>query len=238
MTSFVLKIIAMITMFCDHFGYAFMGHFSYFNYIGRIAFPIFAFQISEGFIHTKNLKKYFMRLLLFAVISQIPFYLFLQKFMPNTVGELNILFTLLLGLLSIVVYDYFSKVENQELNYGVFGIPFKNLIGTMFAFFIAYIGELLKVDYGFWGIIVIFAFYLFKNNKLAMIISYITLCVMRYGTNILLYGFHIDYIYLALATISPILLIWLYNGKQGYHKIKYLLYLFYPLHLLLLYLFM
>lgn len=237
MTSFVLKIIAMISMFCDHFGYAFMGYFSYFNYIGRIAFPIFAFQISEGFTHTKNLKKYFLRLLAFAFISQIPFYLFLQKFIPNTIDELNIFFTLLLGLLSIIIYDYFSKVENQELNYKLFGIPFKNLIGIVFALFIAYIGELLKVDYGFWGIIVIFAFYLLKNKKLAMIICYITLCIIRYGINIFLYGFHIEYIYRALATMLPIIFIWLYNGKQGY-KIKYLLYLFYPLHLLLLYLFM
>lgn len=237
MTSFILKIIAMITMFCDHFGYAFVGHFSYFNYIGRIAFPIFAFQISEGFTHTKNLKKYFLRLFLFALIAQIPFHLFLQKFIPNSSSSLNIFFTLLLGLLSITIYHYFSKVENREFNYKLLGIPFKNIVGVMFAFFIAYIGELIHVDYGFWGIIVIFAFYLFKNNKLAMIISYITLCVIRYGINILLYGFYMQYIYLAIATILPIIFIGLYNGKQGY-KIKYLLYLFYPLHLLALYWFM
>ena len=60
MTSFVLKIIALITMFIDHLGYAIYGKFSYLNYIGRIAFPIFAFQISEGFVHTKNIKKYFI----------------------------------------------------------------------------------------------------------------------------------------------------------------------------------
>ncbi len=234
MTSFILKIIAMMTMFCDHFGYAFVGHFSYFNYIGRIAFPIFAFQISEGFMHTKNLKKYFVRLLVFAFLSQLPFHLFLQKFIPNSSSYLNIFFTLSFGLLSIIIYDYFSKVNNKELNYKLLGIPFKNIIGVIFAFFIAYMGELLHVDYGFWGIIVIFSFYLFKNNKLAMTISYITLCVIRYGINILLYGFYIQYIYLAIATILPIIFIVLYNGKQGY-KIKYLLYLFYPLHLLLLY---
>ena len=61
MSSFVLKIIAVITMFIDHLGYTIFGKFSYLNYIGRISFPIFAFQISEGYIHTKNLKKYFMR---------------------------------------------------------------------------------------------------------------------------------------------------------------------------------
>ena len=76
MTSFVLKLIALITMFIDHSGYIIMGSFSYFNYIGRIAFPIFAFQISEGFSHTHNLKKYFIRLGAFALISQIPFSLF------------------------------------------------------------------------------------------------------------------------------------------------------------------
>lgn len=234
MTSFALKIIAMFTMFCDHFGYAFMEHFSFFNYIGRIAFPIFAFQISEGFTHTKNLKKYFIRLFLFAIIAQFPFHLFIQKFIPNSASGLNIFFTLLLGLLSITIYDYFSKVENKELNHKLFGILFKNIIGIIFAFFIAYIGQLLHVDYGFWGILVIFTFYLFKNKKSAMIISYITLCIIRYGYSIIHYGFYIQYIYLALATILPIIFITLYNGKQGY-KIKYLLYLFYPLHLLLLY---
>ena len=55
MSSFVLKIIAVITMFIDHLGYTIFGKFSYLNYIGRISFPIFAFQISEGYIHTKNI---------------------------------------------------------------------------------------------------------------------------------------------------------------------------------------
>ena len=62
MTSFSLKIIAIVAMFCDHFGDAFFGQFSFLNLIGRMAFPIFAFQISEGYTHTKNLRKYFLRL--------------------------------------------------------------------------------------------------------------------------------------------------------------------------------
>ena len=97
MSSFVLKIIAVITMFIDHLGYTIFGKFSYLNYIGRISFPVFAFQISEGYIHTKNLKKYFLRLFLFAVISQIPFMLF-HSIISDTF-YLNIFFTLLLGLL-------------------------------------------------------------------------------------------------------------------------------------------
>lgn len=76
MTSFMLKIIAIITMFCDHLGYAIFEKFSFFNYIGRLAFPIFAFQISEGYAHTKSKKNYLMRLAMFAVVSQVPFTLF------------------------------------------------------------------------------------------------------------------------------------------------------------------
>ena len=60
MNSFILKIIACITMFIDHVGYAIFNGPSWFNYIGRIAFPIFAFQISEGYAHTRNIKKYLL----------------------------------------------------------------------------------------------------------------------------------------------------------------------------------
>lgn len=236
-TSFSLKIIALITMFCDHFGDALVGHFSFWNLIGRIAFPIFAFQISEGYVHTKNLKKYFMRLFAFALISQIPFHLFLQKFLPTATSSLNIFFTLLLGLGAITIYDYFSKVENKEFGFQIFGFEVKKIVGIISVLLIAYIANLLHTDYGFWGVVVIFNFYLFKNDKLAMIISYICLWVIRYGILILKNGFYMQYIYLAICTILPIIFISLYNGKQGY-KIRYLLYLFYPMHLLLLYWFM
>ena len=75
-SAFVLKIIAVITMTIDHSGYLIFGGSSFMNFIGRIAFPIFAFQITEGYTHTHNLKKYFLRLFAFALISQIPFMLF------------------------------------------------------------------------------------------------------------------------------------------------------------------
>lgn len=237
MTSFALKLIALFSMFCDHFGDAFIGSFSFFNLIGRMAFPIFAFQISEGYTHTKNLKKYFLRLGIFALISQIPFSLFLRKFVDPNSLSLNVFFTLLFGLLAIFLYDYVckcfadsknSKSENlRKLHIDkIFGIILVLLIGSL--------ASLLDTDYGFWGVIVIFAFYLFKDDKLAMTISFITLCVIRYGLQILEYGYNIGYILLAIFTILPIAYINMYNGKQG-KKIKYLLYVFYPVHLLLLY---
>lgn len=80
MTSFKLKIIAIITMVCDHFGDALFSVISPLNFIGRMAFPIFAFQLSEGYIHTKNIKRYLLRIFVFAIISQIPFiYLYINS---------------------------------------------------------------------------------------------------------------------------------------------------------------
>lgn len=232
MTSFVLKIIAMVTMFIDHLGDGIFKHFSAMNLIGRIAFPIFAFQISEGYTHTKNLKKYFLRLFLFAVVSQIPFTLFLSVYTNSF--SLNIFFTLFVGLFAIFIYDKivsskFAFSKNAKLDK-----YFKQALGIFIAIILGNIAQLCHFDYGFFGIAIIFLFYLFKNDKLAMVISFITSCILKYGISIISYGYNIGYILLCIFTILPIVFICLYNGKQG-RKIKYLLYFFYPVHLLILY---
>lgn len=248
MSSFVLKLIAIFTMFCDHIGDAVYSSVIL-NYIGRIAFPIFAFQLAQGFIHTSNRVKYFVRLLVFAAISQIPFYLFTQKFGVN-VGSLNIFFTLLLGFVCMAVYQWimdlhFDKkthsgneliTEKQSLAF--FNEYYiKKIIAVFVCLGIAYIGDLIHVDYGLWGVLVIFSFYLFKDNKLAMLISFITLVVIKYGNWIIQYGFHYQYVLLCLFTVIPAFLIAKYNGEKG-KSLKYLFYAFYPLHLLLIYLFL
>ena len=114
MSSFVLKIIAVVTMFIDHLGYIIWGRVTFFNYIGRLAFPIFAFQISEGYLHTKNLKKYFLRLIIIAIVSQIPYSLFLSTY-SNDYTSPNIFFTLISGLSSITIYDKLKEKDKKIL---------------------------------------------------------------------------------------------------------------------------
>ena len=250
MTSFALKIIALITMFIDHSGYAIMGHFSFFNYIGRVAFPIFAFQISEGYKHTKNLNKYFLRLGLFALVSQIPFSLFSLKYHGNPFG-LNVFFTLFLGLLAIYLYDYVVKIlKNSKIKSNInmtsndkitsvnekknnLFIYFGKILGIIMALLIAYVAEIINSDYGFWGVLVVFVFYIFNSKKLLTTIAFFALCAIKYIPQFIASGYNYIYIILALCTFLPILFIDLYNGKQG-PKIKYLLYIFYPVHLLIL----
>lgn len=223
MTIFILKIIAIITMFFDHVRYAFPNNVYLNNvftqYVGRISFPLFAFMITEGYIHTSDIKKYIKRLVIFALISQIPFMLFRTFVGDYTMG--NVLFTLLFGLLAIIALD---KIENT--------------LYSTFAVVICFLaGYFLDVDYGLWGISIIIIFFIFKNNKVLLSISYLIANFIYYYSLVkerlftpIINKFSIDYIIL----IIPLILVFLYNGKQG-RKIKYILYVFYPLHLIVLY---
>lgn len=215
MSSFALKMIAIFTMFLDHLGLSLYRQVSLFNYIGRLSFPIFAFQISQGYIHTKNFKKYLLRLTLFAIISQIPFIYFRYTF--SNAFLLNIFFTLILGLLSIKLFDIWGN----------------KFLGFVSAFLLALIGELIHVDYGFWGVFVIFLFYFFRDHKVQMAVMFVLSCVIKYAVEFL-YTPYYSLIWVCLATTLSIIPILLYNQKQG-RKVKYFLYLFYPIHLGLLY---
>lgn len=180
-SSFTLKIIAIIFMLCDHFGDAILKPFSFFNVLGRIAFPIFAFQLTEGYIHTKNLKKYFKRLIIFAIISQIPFMLFSSTFTSRF--SLNIFFTLFIGLFAIYIYD---KSHNKFL-------------GILVTIFLCALAQLIKTDYGAWGVCIIMIFYIFKDKKIWMCLLYLLSCLLKYLPYLLAYNFH--YIYMLLYLV-------------------------------------
>ena len=217
MTSFALKIIAIICMISDHVGYSIFNKVTFFNYIGKISFPIFAFLISEGYLHTKNLKNYLIRLTIFAFLSQIPFMLFFSTFNINGLN-LNIFFTLLLGLISITIYE---KTD-------------RSFIGIITFLLLAILAQIANCDYGFFGVCLIFLFYTLKNNKLKMNISILLITVIRYSL-LFFKSSNITYIYFGIFSCISLIFINLYNNKKG-KNIKYFFYIFYPLHLLILYL--
>lgn len=216
MSSFVLKIIGIIAMLCDHSCDAILGHYSYLNLIGRLAFPIFAFQIAVGYTHTKDLKKYMFRLLLFALVSQVPFMLFTSTYDANF--SFNIFFTFLLGICTLYIYDKCNK----------------KILGIIAVILVSVIAQLIKIDFGAFGILTIFIFYLFKDKKLLMVFYFIPLCFLKYAPDIINTPYlYKTYLQLGIATALSIVFILVYNKKQG-PKLKYLFYVFYPLHLLIL----
>ncbi len=220
LNSFDLKIIAMITMLIDHMGLIFFPQYGIFRYIGRLAFPIFCFLLVEGFHHTSNVKKYLGRLLLFAVISEYPFDLMVCA--PGQFMEAqNIFFTLFLGLSAISIMHYFD--EKYPMDYFL-----KTLVNVLVAITFSSIAVFLKTDYDVLGVFYIVIFYLYRGKHL-----FIFLCIEI--ISIYFYSGIYEHWYMnkqAFAGLAVILTA-LYNGERG-PKVKYLFYVFYPLHILAL----
>lgn len=216
MNSYHLKLIAIITMLIDHIGAVLVPSnttlYLVLRCIGRLAFPIFVFLLVEGFYHTKDVKKYLLRLGAFALLSELPFDLaFYGKILEFT--HQNIFFTLFLGLACMYLM---SRVEVAFRENMVLMNLFRALLLLLFCLFAYY----LKTDYDYRGVLLIIGFYLLRGNKVLL-------------TAILLFvsGYLLGYIN-GLATFAMVPIAF-YNGKKG-KSIKYAFYIFYPAHLLVL----
>lgn len=231
MTSLTLKWIAIVTMLIDHIGVALVpsGTPMYIicRSIGRIAFPLFAFMIAEGYFYTKNYKKYMLRLLTFAVISEVPFDFMLHGKFPVWESQ-SIYVTFVVALAGLYFFDHFAAANRR----------FSALLALLGS---ALAAELFKADYGAYGILIVFVFYFYRGRPRAVVMWYSIAVIVfsvlnavsampytRSALFALINGF-------ALFSMVPILL---YNKKRGYTGpvLQYFFYAFYPAHMLILYL--
>ncbi|MBO5291172.1 MAG: conjugal transfer protein TraX [Clostridia bacterium] len=232
LNSNTLRLVAVLLMVSDHIWATAMSFGNWMTYIGRMAFPIFAFQIAEGFVHTKNFKKYALRLLAFAVISEIPFNLFYSSRWFNPYHQ-NVMFTLLLGLLAIKVIDNLKK-DISPKNIG------KSLLWLAL---IAVGGTLGFVDYGFLGVLTVVMFYLcrgYRFTPILQLIGTILINIVFFEGQVFIFdvfGKTVEIPSQGFAVFS-LIPIWLYNGKKGKSSkvLQYGFYAFYPVHMLILYL--
>ncbi len=229
-----LKIIAAVTMLIDHIGFLLLGYgvlqmfpgstrqysewygvYHLMRCVGRVAFPIYAFLLTEGIAHTRDWKKYGLRLGIFAVLSEIPFDL--MCFQKPICGETqNIFFTLLIGLLTVEAAEYAARKISGEKIILVW-------ITTGTCGCIAAV--LLRTDYDYIGILLIVLLYLLRERRIGQ-------CVAGFfwiSANLSGIGF-------LLGVAVSFLLIGIYNGERGNKRGKYIFYIFYPVHLLVLYL--
>ena len=230
-TSFSLHIMAMVFMLCDHlWGVSVVNH-DIFTCIGRLAFPIYAFMIVEGYFHTSNLRKYVKRLFFFALLSEIPFNLVTGSnwFYPL---HQNVLWSF---LISIGLIHWNEKVRSRSV--------WKRIPVGFASICVAYIGGIITfVDYYNAGILMVLTFYFFRGKKWWNYLGQL-LCMWYINFEILGgFGYEFNLFgsthFIARQSIALLALIpiWFYNGKQGYHskKLHAVYYLFYPVHLLIL----
>lgn len=236
-TGNTLKIVAMVAMLADHVGSIVLARvlvqqgiqeimdpqlfgdfltenaWIYYTYavlkaVGRVAFPIFCFLLVQGFIHTRNVRDYLGRMLLFALVSEVPFDLGINGKVLEF-GHQNVFFTLSLGLIALIGLRFAE--EKKEWN-----IVLRVLAAVLSVGLCMGAAAVLKTDYDILGILAIAVLYLFRSKKM---LSTAGACGVL----------------LEIPAFCSLMPIYLYNGERGRGN-KWLFYIFYPAHILLLYL--
>ncbi len=219
MSSFALHLLAMLLMLCDHLQLTLLPDLPILRCVGRLAFPLFAFMAVEGYFHTRSLKKYLGRLLILAVISEVPFNLLVSGSVFDPYHQ-NVIWTIVLGLCCIWAFENIAADWQRLLSAVI-------IIASLAAAILA------NVDYSSAGVLTLLAFYAFRGSTVRC--RLLQLLSLGFINLVLLGGIELTFPYQALAVLSlPI--IWLYDGSQGLHSsyIKTANYLFYPAHMLIL----
>lgn len=154
-SSSSLHILAMLLMLCDHIWAVLFIHQEWLTCIGRMAFPIFAFLLVEGYFHTKDIKKYMLHLLMCAVISEVPFNLMYANSIIYPFHQ-NVIWLFLISLLFIICIEKMRKKLNRIL-FWILCVPLM-IIGYVLCY-------VLMLDYYGAGFLMIMTFYFFRDKK-------------------------------------------------------------------------
>ncbi len=208
----VLKWIAVVSMTIDHMGAVLFPQHLWMRCVGRLAFILYAFLVTEGYVHTHDLKRYLGRLGLLALISEIPFDLLFHRTLFYWPSQ-NVFFTLVLGLLGIFFME--KAVGKLPVNWGFLSLAPVALMGV--------IAQMISCDYRYFGILMITVFYIFRKRTLAAFVGIGVIQALM--STIQMFG---------MAAFLPIAL---YNGKKGRggKVLQWLFYFYYPAHMAAIY---
>ncbi len=214
LSSAILQIIAIVAMTIDHIGLYFVPDFAPLRIIGRLAFPLFALLLLEGFRHTHSRPRYFARLLIFGLLAQLP--TFALAALTGGSYSHNVLFTLDFALLALMCAE--------RGGFYMIGIPLLGLAASA-----------LNCDYGVFGVFLIVGFYyadlLFSDKKVLRAAAQLLVLFAMMQSLAIYHNWNIQY--WAIAAIVPIAL---YSGKKGRRLPRLLPYFYFPAHLFAIYL--
>lgn len=212
-----LKLIAAVAMLIDHVGYILLPQYRILRYIGRLAFPVFAFMIAEGCHYTKNRLRYFLTIFLLGAAWQgARLLLFRDSYM-------NILLTFSCSLLLIYLLQEWKARNKIWMLF-----PFAGAVGACYL-----LTRYVSLDYGFWGILVpVLTSLVFPARGSKIDDECRNLSLVMFGT-----GLSVLAVYAGGSQYFSLLalpLMCFYSGQRGKRNFKYAFYLFYPLHLIVL----
>ena len=232
LSSSTLHLLAMFFMLLDHMWATVVTGNLWMTVVGRIAFPIFAFLLVEGFSHTHDVRKYLGRLLLFAVISEIPFDLMAAGTVFSPFHQ-NVLWTFAIALLGMWGVETARKKESLWESVLLSALI---VAGTVLLGFICF------TDYYGFGVMTVYIFYFFRGREWwkrllqFLLLFYLNQVVMGgrcFPVAIGNFTLEIAEQTFALFALIPI---WLYKGRKGIRAkaFQYACYAFYPAHCLAL----
>ena len=218
-----LKGIAAALMLTDHVGAILLPEVPVLRCVGRLAFPIFAFFIAEGYAHTRDFGRYFRRLAILAVVSEIPFNL--ENGAVFDPARQNVLFTFCLALLTLRGLEALGR-ERGFGRWAGCGL----VLAAGFA-----AGELLRTDYGGWGVVTVALLYLCRDGKYAKLWLLLAMAAVNgLGMGSLTMPVFGGEMPIQIFAVAALPVIWLYNGQAGPRGLRRAFYVFYPAHLLVL----
>ena len=215
LTGNQLKLFALIAMTCDHIGVQLFPKLLILRIIGRLALPIFAYMIAQGCRYTKNKKKYLLTIAAVALVCQLVYFFAMQSLYQCILVTFSLSICLIFALDAAIQKPSIANSAFALCSFATVWFISEGLPKILPGFY---------VDYGFIGILLPVLIWLGRNKWEALILCGIGLVLLSFGAGIQWYS---------LLTL-PILA--LYNGARGKAKLKYLFYIYYPAHLVVIYL--
>ena len=216
MSSFALRVIALMSMIVDHAGLALFPDIGLFRCIGRLSFPLYCFLLVQGYLHTRSIRAYGRRLLLVAILSEIPFDLLIFGRITSPM-EQNVLFSLLLGLMALYAADLLHE----------------NPLHTSAAILaLCMCAMAANVSYGWLSIALCLCMRYAGKSRLRLAAgSGGTLAL--YTLSLMLSGVTTSWVQVSLCALLALIPLLLYNGRRGAHHpaLTFLFYAAYPLHI-------
>lgn len=216
-----LKMLAVISMMADHCAYFLLEHdstlYEPLRCFGRIAFPVFAFLVAEGFANSRNRMRYFLMLVGFGLVSELPWYL-----LNGADGTHNVMFTLALGVAALAIFDRLCE-------HGP--IAFLSVALTAAA------AWWLKTDYDWRGVLMIVLFYILRYRTIRPWLERRHICFPSQALLQIIFAFPLMTHYGLTGAMLAGAVIFLYDGTRGFIRgktAKYAFYAVYPVHLLLI----
>lgn len=225
MNSRHLKILAIIIMTVDHVGAILLPDVIGWRLGGRLAFPLFAFLIAYGCTKTRNIEKFFIRLLIFGIISQIVIQIVTLDFFSQ-IRLMNIFFTLAAGVACILVWN---RIRGNTIDAIILRVSLICVILVA--------GLFLRFDYGIGGIMMIFLFYLALRNSVQMCKVTAILILLVFNTAVSITTWSVGIQWLSMLSL-PFILLFIDQKLKIPKWERWLFYIYYPTHLAILFVIM